>query len=310
MWPQWQLKEMLYLVPYSKLTLTPSMIVKRAECERDHGGHAQQKDSVLSAASKQVSKSWAEQAEPWDKARHQRASWWLAETQSPFTTVSSWHKFWDLQNKAREEWNLTFPHSANTEDTVQTPASVPLQWGLAQSQCGSEELEILFSMRFLSAFNLFKCVEGSTEDRSPVLCTHPRSLNSFLQRPSHTAECRSTLQNTWTIQVPRPPRINRPKIQHLLRVKSIYVVHENFHPEDPFSSGISWNPVGYSGYVRLPRAQQQILSQGVNGWWKLFPFRLISSALEHSRSSDRIAFQGWTHRCLSVLCLGKMSVIG
>lgn len=138
---------------------------------------------------KQVSKSWANTAEPWGKAECQQASWWLTETRVHYSQQLA--QVPRLQIKPGRRWNLTFPHSANTEDTVQTSeGTFPLQQvSLPKPSMISEGQILGFStIGFLSAFNLFKCIEDPQSGDTVTSVVHTFLITElFSQRPSHTA---------------------------------------------------------------------------------------------------------------------------
>ena len=96
-----------------------------------------------------------------------------------------------LQIKPGRRWNLTFPHSANTEDTVQTSeGTFPLQQvSLPKPSMISEGQILGFStIGFLSAFNLFKCIEDPQSGDTVTSVVHTFLITElFSQRLSHTA---------------------------------------------------------------------------------------------------------------------------
>ena len=70
----------------------PSMIVKEQNGRGPTEDVARQRIlCTLCCNFKQVSKSWANTAEPWDEAKCQQASGCLTRAES--IAVSSWHKF-------------------------------------------------------------------------------------------------------------------------------------------------------------------------------------------------------------------------
>ena len=103
------------------------MIVKEQNVRRTTEDVHNKGFCTLCCNFKQVSKSWANTAEPWDKAECQQASWWLTETRVHYSQQLA-----QVANKARKEAESDIPsfcqhrrHSANTCGYISSSIGVP-----------------------------------------------------------------------------------------------------------------------------------------------------------------------------------------